>query len=214
MVRRPEGQFEHDAANDKLPAVSWIIPTGPHSEHPDYMPAAGAAFVASTLDAIASNPEVWANTVFIVSYDENDGIFDHVAPPVPPPETAQEFVQGLPIGAGFRVPCLIVSPWTVGGWVCSETLDHTSILRFLEQWTGVREENISEWRRKTFGDLTSAFRFDAAKADPPLLPDTSGPLARAHYDSTYLPKPEIPGSSQTLPTQEKGLRKRVAARPV
>jgi phospholipase C len=210
MARGPEGQFEHDASNDQLPAVSWIIPTGPASEHPDHMPAAGAAFVASKLDAIASNPEVWAKTVFIISYDENDGIFDHVAPPVPPSGTPQEFVEGLPIGGGFRVPCLVISPWTVGGWVCSETFDHTSILRFLEQWTGVREENISEWRRQTFGDLTSAFRFGEAKADPPLLPDTSGPLARAHYDAKYLPKPAIPGSSQTRPGQEKGLRKRVA----
>ena len=81
MVREPEGKFEYDAINDKLPAVSWIIPTSTQSEHPDYMPAAGAAFVASKIDAIAANPEVWAKTVFILNYDENDGIFDHVAPP-------------------------------------------------------------------------------------------------------------------------------------
>lgn len=209
MVRGPEGQFEHDAINDKLPAVSWIIPTARHSEHPDSMPAEGAAFVASKLDAIAANPQVWAKTAFIISYDENDGIFDHVAPPVAPPGTPHEFVHGLPIGAGFRVPCVIVSPWTVGGWVCSENFDHTSILRFLEQWTGVKETNISDWRRKTFGDLTSAFRFDEAKADPPLLPDTSGPLAQARYDSIYLPKPAAPSSGQTLPAQEKGVRKRI-----
>ena len=101
VARAREGQFEHDAMNDKLPAVSWIIPTGTQSEHPDFMPAAGAAFVASKIDAIAANPEVWAKTVFILNYDENDGIFDHVAPPVPPPGTAHEFVDGLPIGGGF-----------------------------------------------------------------------------------------------------------------
>lgn len=209
VVRRPEGEFEHDAINDKLPKVSWIIPTSHQSEHPDYMPAAGAAFIASKLDAICANPEVWAKTAFIISYDENDGIFDHVVPPTPPPGTSHEFVNGLAIGAGFRVPCVIVSPWTVGGWVCSENFDHTSILRFLEQWTGVREENISAWRRQTFGDLTSAFRFDSPKAEPPLLPDTSGPLAQAHYDSMYLPKPVAPSSGQSMPTQEKGSRKRL-----
>ncbi len=130
------------------------------------MPAAGAAFVASKIDAIAANPEVWAKTAFILNYDENDGIFDHVAPPVPPPGTPEEFVKGLPIGAGFRVPCIIVSPWTAGGWVCSQPFDHTSVLQFLEKFTGVREPNISDWRRKTFGDLTSAFRFDAAARQP------------------------------------------------
>jgi len=74
------GQFEYDAMHDKLPTVSWMIPTSYQSEHPDYTPAAGADFVASKIDAIAANPEVWNKTVFILNYDENDGIFDHVVP--------------------------------------------------------------------------------------------------------------------------------------
>ena len=144
----PEGQFEYDALNDKLPAVSWMFPTAFQSEHPDHMPADGAAFVASKIDAIAANPDLWAKTVFIMNYDENDGIFDHVVPPVPPEGTPLEFVDGLPMGGGFRVPCIIVSPWTTGGWVCSERFDHTSVLRFLEKLTGVKEENISDWRER------------------------------------------------------------------
>ena len=116
-MRDQEGRFEYDALHDKLPAVSWIIPTSYQSEHPDYMPADGAAFVASKIDAIALNPDVWRKTVFVLNYDENDGIFDHVAPPVPAANTPGEFVHRLPIGAGFRVPCIIVSPWTVGGHV-------------------------------------------------------------------------------------------------
>jgi len=209
MMRGREGQFEYDARNDKLPAVSWIIPTGRQSEHPDYMPASGAAFVASKIDAIASNPAVWAKTAFILDYDENDGIFDHVVPPVPPPGTAREFVLGQPIGGGFRVPCIIVSPYTAGGWVCSEAFDHTSTLRFLEKFTGVREENISDWRRRTFGDLTSAFRFDDTKANPAILPETGDHLSRAYYAATHFPKPPIPGTGQSMPAQEKGTRKRV-----
>ena len=209
MVRGAEGQFEYDAINDKLPAVSWIIPTGFQSEHPDYMPADGAAFVASKIDAIAANREVWEKTLFILNYDENDGIFDHVAPPVPPDGTPQEFVQGLPIGAGFRVPCILVSPWTAGGWVSSEAFDHTSVLQLLESFTGVREPNISEWRRKSFGDLTSAFRFRNTKGSPPSLPDTSGPLRLAKYEAASLPQPVIPTTDQTPPEQEKGKRKRV-----
>jgi phospholipase C len=209
MVREPEGKFEYDAINDKLPAVSWIITTSIHSEHPDFMPAAGAAFVASKIDAIAANPEVWAKTAFILNYDENDGIFDHVAPPTPPPGTPKEFVKGVPIGGGFRVPCIIVSPWTAGGWVCSQAFDHTSVIQLLEKFTGVSEPNITAWRRQTFGDLTSAFRFDQERANPPLLPDTGTTLNLAEYEAARLPKPTLPGAAQIPPKQEKGSRKHV-----
>ena len=204
-----EGQFEYDATHDKLPAISWIIPTSFQSEHPDYMPADGAAFIASKIDAIAANPDVWGKTVFILNYDENDGLFDHVAPPFPPAGAPREFVGGLPIGGGFRVPCIIVSPWTAGGWVCSERFDHTSVLRFLENFTGVREPNITDWRRQTFGDLTSAFRLKAARSAPPVLPDTAGHLSLAKYAAANLPKPVFPTGEQQAPTQEKGNRNRV-----
>ena len=212
LLRGPEGQFEYDAAHDKLPAVSWVMPTSYQSEHPDYMPADGAAFVASKIDAIAANPEVWRKTVFILNYDENDGIFDHVAPPVPAPGTEDEFVRGLPIGGGFRVPCIIVSPWTAGGWVCSQQFDHSSVLRFLEEFTGVREPNISQWRRRTFGNLTAALRFQNLDTPPPPLPDTSGPLSRAKYESARLPKPVLPGENQQMPHQERGRPKDAASR--
>jgi hypothetical protein len=129
MSPTPVGQFEYDAMNDKLPTVSWILPPSDFDEHPAHLPAAGATFVASEIDAVAANPDVWAKTVFILSYDENDGMFDHVVPPTPPDGTADEFVTttsvtgvaggGLPVGLGFRVPAIVVSPWTVGGWVCS-----------------------------------------------------------------------------------------------
>jgi len=205
-----KGRFEYDAINDRLPTVSWIIPTSTESEHPDFMPAAGAAFVARKIDAIAANPEVWAKTVFILCYDENDGIFDHVAPPVPPAGTAHEFVRGQPVGAGFRVPCIIVSPWTAGGWVCSQPFDHTSKLRFLERLTGVREPNISDWRRQTFGDFTSVFRFSDTPADPPALPSADSALSRALYESVYLAPPVLPGAAQKAPRQEKGQRRRLS----
>ncbi len=208
MLVSPEGQFEYDARHDKLPAVSWIIPTSFQSEHPDYMPADGAAFVASKIDAIAANPDVWAKTVFILNYDENDGLFDHVAPPVAPDGTPREFVGGLPIGGGFRVPGIIVSPWTAGGWVCSQPFDHTSVLQFLEKFTGVREPNITDWRRRAFGDLTSAFRFGQAGSAAPTLPDTSGPLTLAKFGAANLPRPAMPGGDQQPPTQEKGSRNR------
>jgi phospholipase C len=210
MPAAADGLFEYDALHDRLPAVSWLCPSPEASEHPVHTPAAGAEFIASKLDAVAANPDVWAKTVFILNYDENDGLFDHVPPPVPPPGTAQEFIDGLPIGAGFRVPCIIISPWTAGGWVCSQSFDHTSVLQFLERFTGVREPNISPWRRKNFGDLTSAFRFDRPASKPPVLPDTGGLLHQAHYAAANLPLPVIPGADQQMPVQEKGERKRVS----
>lgn len=208
-ARGPEGKFEYDAMNDRLPAVSWIIAPSFQSEHPDFTPAAGAAFIASKIDAIAANPEVWSKTAFILSYDENDGLFDHVAPPVPPPGTPQEFVGREPIGAGFRVPCIIISPWTAGGWVCNQLFDHTSVLQFLEKITRVKENNISDWRRATFGDLVSAFRFEETKAQPPKLLGTPSLKSSVEYEARNLPAPVLPGASQKLPKQERGQRKRV-----
>jgi phospholipase C len=120
--------------------------------------------------------------------------------------------DGLPIGGGFRVPCIIVSPWTAGGWVCSDQFDHTSVLQFLERFTGLREANITDWRRRTFGDLTSAFRFRDALRKPPVLSYTSGMLSLARYGAANLPKPVFPEGDQQAPKQEKGNRRRVSNR--
>jgi phospholipase C len=201
------GQFEWDAIHDRLPTVSWIIPTSYQSEHPDYIPAAGADFVASIVDALAVNPEVWNSTVFILNYDENDGLFDHVVPPTAPAGTPLEYVDGLPIGGGFRVPCFIVSPWTQGGWIASQTFDHTSTLQFLELITGVKATNVTAWRRSTFGNLTSAFGFPVT-AGLPRLPNTKAELDRAVYEVNTFPAPQIPGAQQTFPVQLTGPRPR------
>lgn len=204
-----EDEFEYDVRHDRLPTVSWLYPPFSASEHPDAMPAAGAAFMARKLDALAANPQVWAKTAFILNYDENDGLFDHVPPPVPPAGTPGEFVGGLPIGGGFRVPCILISPWTVGGWVCSQPFDHTSVLQFLERVTGVREPNISDWRRQTFGDLTAAFRFDEPRGAWPALPAAAPLLQRARQEAANLPAPSIPQADQSPPQQAPGRRRPV-----
>jgi phospholipase C len=203
------GQFEYDAMHDRLPAVSWIIPTSYQSEHPDFMPAAGADFVASKLNAIAANPDVFAKTVFVLIYDENDGLFDHVTPPTAPAGTAGEFITvdkaADPIGLGFRVPCIIVSPWTVGGYVCHDTFDHTSVIRLLEQVTGVVNPNITPWRRKTVGDLTSALG-SVPNGRFPRLPQTKAALETAENEVLQFQLPPIPGASQTFPVQPAGAK--------
>ncbi len=197
----PADRFVEDALAGRLPTVSWIIPTASQCEHPDYLPAAGADFVARQLDAVAADPALWRKTAFILNYDENDGLFDHVVPPTPPPGTPGEFVAGVPIGAGIRVPCVIVSPWTRGGHVAGEPFDHTSVLRFLERLTGVREPNISAWRRRTFGDLTSAFDFRAARPFP-RLPGTRQAFWAAEREVATLPAAVFPGAAQRPPRQE------------
>jgi phospholipase C len=184
-----------------------IIPTSYQSEHPDYMPAAGADYVASKVNAIAANPDVWAKTVFILIYDENDGFFDHVNPPTAPTGTAGEYITvdkvSAPIGLGFRVPCVIVSPWTVGGYVCHDTFDHTSVTRLLELVTGVTNPNISAWRRKTVGDFTSALG-TTPNGRFPRLPATTAQLELAEKRTTEFGLPPIPGASQSFPVQGGG----------
>jgi phospholipase C len=216
-------RFKNDCLNDTLPTVSWLFPPAGANEHPSevaaggaqFSPAAGAKFISDTIDAIAANPAVWAKTVFILAYDENDGFFDHVVPPTPPAGAVAEFVNrdssvsgihgnGWPVGAGFRVPCIIVSPWTTGGYVCSQPFDHTSCNRFIEAVTGVKTRFISPWRRATFGNLTSAFRFANAALFSASLPDADAALALAQTQKT-LPGP-VPPATQSAPVQAPGTR--------
>ena len=205
MVKGPAGAFEDDARHDRLPRVSWLVAPAAQSEHPSFLPAAGAEYIAQKLEAIAANPDVWAKTAFILTYDENDGLFDHVPPPTPPPGTPGEFVAGQPIGLGFRVPVTIVSPWTAGGRVCSDVFDHTSLIRLIEARFGVREPNISAWRRSTCGDLTSAFRFRGQPARFPyrnadLRPATAqAGLVLAQREVRDNPYPGIPALNEPLP---------------
>jgi phospholipase C len=206
--------FAGDVANDTLPQVSWIVAADYLSEHASYKPAYGEDLSARLLAALASNPAVWAKTAFILNYDENGGFFDHVPPPTPPASSAEglstvsvtgEINSGLPIGLGFRVPLIVVSPWTRGGWVCSEVFDHTSVLRLLEKRFGVMEPNISAWRRAVCGDLLSAFDFTGTNTSWPSLPSTTGYTAAADQQCKNLPAPTIP-TVQGMPAQEAGVR--------
>jgi phospholipase C len=176
--------FAADVRANNLPAVSWIIPNLLTCEHPALPPAFGAQGIVQVLNILTSNPAVWEKTALIISYDENGGFFDHVPPPTAPPGTPGEFItvpdingvtdsMGIrgPIGLGFRVPGLVISPYTRGGLVASEVFDHTSQLRLIETRFGVEVPNVSAWRRATVGDMTSAFNFAAAaNAAKPRLP--------------------------------------------
>src|SRR5690606_26452173 len=124
----------------------------------------GAWLISETMNILTKNPDVWKKTIFIITYDENDGYFDHIPPFVPPSpnneglsgkvstginieeefvrlseeiekkKIDQEDARASSIGLGFRVPMIIASPWSRGGKVNSQVFDHTSVLQFLEKF--------------------------------------------------------------------------------
>jgi phospholipase C len=188
-------QFRKDVEDKKLPLVSWLVAPEHFSDHPG-SPWYGAWYISEVLNILTKDPETWKKTIFIINYDENDGYFDHVLPFAPPMNPSQpidmngkdgveyvdktqeymstqklkdhERIEGT-VGLGFRVPMIIASPWTKGGFVNSEVSDHTSVLQFLENFIqekfnkDVTIDNISDWRRAICGNLTSAFNSSTVK---------------------------------------------------
>jgi phospholipase C len=224
--------LRNDVRNGTLPQVSWIAAPEAFSEHPNWLPGPGAWYVSKVLDILTSNPELWSKTVLLINYDEGGGFFDHVVGPYPAMSSAygqstvdvtsdlfagdSSNVAG-PYGLGVRVPMMAVSPWSRGGFVCSEVFDHTSVIRFIEQRfhrtaRGLFETNIPAWRRAVCGDLTSAFNFHSPNEGLAPLPRTVAPPASdiktgIRYDN-YHP---VPPTKPVMPQQEPGVR---PARPL
>lgn len=244
--------FRDDVLQGKLPAVSWIAAPEQFSDHPSRA-WFGAWYVSEVMDILTQRPEVWKKCILVLTYDENDGYFDHLPPYAPPSPYEREtgkvsagidtsiehvrkqeqsdadtpWMRESNIGLGYRVPMIIASPWSRGGYVCSEVFDHTSSLQFLEKFlekkTGKRivEENISEWRRTVCGDLTSAFRpyHEEAVQQPAFLDRdkfvqgiNNAKFASDPVGFRPLRKEEIAIVNQRgvksglLPVQEKGIR--------
>ncbi len=234
MSRRTLDDLTQDVLKGKLPQVSWLLPPAAYSEHPRWAPGYGATYVARVLDALTADPAVWAKTVLLIMYDENDGYFDHLVPPQPPTpvlpgqstvstegeihDRASSFAADkypadqLPFGLGPRVGMLAISPWSNGGYVCSQVFDHSSVIRFIEARFGVAEPNITPWRRAVCGDLTAAFDFTVPHPGRSALPDTHDYLRDVDL-SCHLPKPAVPahGDAADIGAQEPGVR---PARPL
>ncbi len=219
--------FLADVLSGNLPQVSWIVGSILTSDHPPSPSLFGENILSLIVSALAANPTLWAKTVLFVTFDENGGFFDHIAPVTAPPGTPGEYVTAPavpdptvvgspaiagPIGLGFRVPTLIISPFSRGGFVSSDLFDHTSVLRFLETRFGAEVPNLSAWRRATVGDLTSAFNFKAPDTSIPNLPSTLSALPQTIEQCAANLAGTIPDTipnPQTTPTQEAG----TAARP-
>jgi len=112
-----------------------------------------------------------------------------------------------PIGLGFRVPMLIVSPFSRGGFVSSDVFDHTSVLRFLETLFGAEVPNLSAWRRAAVGDMTGALNFKKPDQSipnlPPALPGDAQAIAQCAASLAGTTPYTVP-SVQTAPAQESG----------
>lgn len=243
----PEGdvlfQFRKDVEEKKLPLVSWLVAPEHFSDHPG-SPWYGAWYISEVLNILTKDPETWKKTIFIINYDENDGYFDHVLPFAPPVNPSQpvdmngkegveyvdqsqeymsnpslknyEKIEGT-VGLGYRVPMIIASPWTKGGFVNSEVSDHTSVLQFLENFImkkykkNVHIDNISDWRRAICGDLTSAFNSSSVKA-PQMNYLDQKEYAKTINAAKNKPVPDLKWYSENelnanlLEIQERGLK--------
>jgi phospholipase C len=261
-LKLPKGdilhQFRADVKNGTLPTVSWLMPPANFSDHPG-VPWFGPWYANEVMEILLQNPEVWKKTIFILTYDENDGFFDHVPPYAVPnpykentgkvskgidpkmdfatkdqqtnPSASPDKIRESAVGLGYRVPMVIASPWTRGGFVNSELFDHTSSLQFLETFIAkkfkkeIHEENITQWRRTICGDLTSVFRpYNGEKITPPDLLAKQAFLEKIYnakfkelpHNFKPLSQPEIDlinkdhTQSPYFPVQEKGIREACA----
>jgi phospholipase C len=226
--------FKKDCEAGTLPQVSWVLGSLVDSEHPPAPVTYGEVVLSEILGPLVANPALWSKTALFATYDENGGFFDHVPPPVAPPGTLGEYltVEPLPavaggirgpIGLGFRVPMLVISPFSRGGLVCSDTFDHTSLMRFLERRFGPEVPNLTAWRRSVTGDLTSAFNFAAPadqsvpplptpeRSDPRVLPPNDCPTQAPGVGITTFPtvkEYKLPPPPQPVPGQAEGVRQR------
>jgi phospholipase C len=174
-------------------------------------------FTSLVLDALTSNAHVWSKTALFLMYDENDGWFDHVPPPTPPPGTAGEYLTASPpdvgdpdpgtldiagpLGLGVRVP-LVVSPFSRGGHIASEVFDHTSQLKLVSERFGVEVPNVSAWRRATVGDMTSTLFQSPANTSVPKLPATSVVMPLTGTCSAPSQDTESGGAAPSVPTKQ------------
>lgn len=137
-ITRPYAEFLADCAAGTLPELSFVDPrfedeaTGTSADdHPHADIRNGEAFLNQIYNAVRTSPN-WNTTVLVINYDEWGGFFDHVPPPtepIPPATAAAGDTDGR---LGFRVPCLVISPWSPRSCVNHTAFNHTSVLKMIE----------------------------------------------------------------------------------
>ena len=178
--------------DDTFPQVIFIEPAFGDSpielgyqandDHPPRPIGPGQQFMREMYMALAANPERWAKTVMIVTYDEHGGFYDHVEPmrvTTNPPLDA-EWIGGAFATTGVRVPGIVASPLATGGLVHDRPLDHTSILQFIASVFGENDETYSaevdDRRAQGIGNITDVLSDDPPRTGIPSPPDKAPPV--------------------------------------
>jgi phospholipase C len=199
-ANRTFSDFLAAAATGRLPAVSWVVPEDPLTEHPGSPPQWGQHFAALTVRALAASP-VWRDTALILNYDESGGFYDHVPPPA---------------GAGYRVPCTVVSPFARPGHVSHAVYDHGSALALVERTFGLAPLGA---RDAAASPLEDCFDFDHPNLDPVVFPPSPAvtgcpPPPRWAADLLAMPlgsAPRAPAPGVELPLGLGGIAAGLAA---
>jgi phospholipase C len=161
--------FYQDAAGDadKFPPFAFIEPAylqpGANDAHPPHDIIESDVLVANVYNAIRANNALWNSTLFLILFDEHGGFYDHVSPPpaIPPDHHTEEYTFDR---YGLRVPALLISPYVSNG-LFSDLLDHTSLLKFLQDMWGLGDLGARTAAANTF---TSVLQLDKpARADAP-----------------------------------------------
>jgi phospholipase C len=162
-VSVPETNILRDIGNGTLPAVSWVVPTGPNSDHAGSQSNTGPSWVASVVNAIGTS-SYWDSTVVFVTWDDWGGWYDHVAPKI---------VNSYELG--LRVPLIVISPYAKTAYVSHTPHEFGSLLRFVEERYGLQSLGYSDSRSD---DLSDCFNFN----QPPV---PYHPV-QAPYSKSYL----------------------------
>jgi len=215
------GEFLAAAATGTLPAVSFVDPkytilddgTG-NDDHPHADIREGDKFLFKTFEAVANGPK-WANTVFIVNFDEWGGFFEHVAPPraTAANQVDTDIVDGKTL-LGFRVPTVIASPFTKGNpgspTVSSLVFDHTSVLKLIEWRWGLAPLTPRD-ASSDISNLANALNFANPDATVPSLPAPSTPLIAAPCLQSLFGGLLSSGGSSSTPTEWQQLAQQAAS---
>jgi phospholipase C len=167
---KPLGAYLHAAKVGKLPAVSWIVPSGADSEHPPASVHRGQAHVTSLINAAMKSPD-WSSTAIFLAWDDWGGFYDGVVPPAIDEN-----------GYGLRVPAMVISPYAKRGYVDHQVYSSDAYLKFIEDdflngarldpKTDNRPDRRPDVRENVplLGDLVADFNFSQAPRPPFLLP--------------------------------------------
>jgi phospholipase C len=173
-----------DIGNCNLPQMSWVIPDGANSDHPNSNRGGGPSWVASIVNAIGNNPQCnngeqyWNNTAIFITWDDWGGWYDHEPP---------NFLSGAQgdYQFGFRVPFIVVSAYTPAGYVDNSRMDFGSILRFVEQNFGITEGSLNFADARSTNDLTEFFDLQQA---PRPFQTVAAPLDAKYFLNDKTPR--------------------------